>query len=167
MGNSGSKKETKKLQQFRITVIGPPGVGKTQIIQRICNNSFSSEFKDAQTFTSKNIDNKYQLVFTDSPGSFELRGNLHYYLKEADIVFLVFSVDSDPNDLISFLENVDKHNFHCKKVMICNKIDLKDFTYNVNPRIQDFVKEYLYDLKFCSALHNKNIDHLTKNLIIK
>lgn len=163
MGSKFSKK--KILPKLKITVIGPPDSGKTNLIQKICTNKTSDEFIDCKTFSIKKIDNKLDLIFTDSPGTFELRNLLHYYIKGADIVLLVFSVENSPNDIIRFLENVEKFNKFCRKIMVCNKNDLEDFREVNNERILELRKQYNYEIIYVSVKHDMNINKLIKKIL--
>lgn len=163
MGSKNSKSK-QVLPKLNISVIGPPNSGKTYLIQKICTGKTSDEFQDHQTFTSKIVNKKLDLVFTDSPGSFEYRDLLHYYIKGADTILLVFSVENSPNDIIRFLGQVNKNNKYCRKIMVCNKNDLEDFREVNNERIQELKEEYGYEIIYVSVKHNININKLKKRI---
>ena len=99
--------ESEKGKEIKVILLGNSGVGKTSIINRYIFNKFdqNSETTLGSTFFTKEIEkNKdlYKLNLWDTTGQEKYRSITNLFIKGAQIVILVYSVD-----LLSSFEGLD------------------------------------------------------------
>jgi len=104
------------VNELKITFVGDAGVGKTKIIDRIVNNSYTDVYEPSLgiDFISKNI--KYlcqniKLIICDSSGLGKYKGLIPPYARNSLVVFLVYdiSVKSSFDNIpkwITFIRNI-------------------------------------------------------------
>ena len=163
---------------IKIITLGPSGVGKTSIINRIVNNDFKTYENNTINFqfNLKTIDYekknmKLKLNYIDTAGQ-ELYQNIlpKNYIRDSLIVLLVF----DNLDNLEILEKrwykFYKENANVKEskfILVANKSD--EFGVN-RENIKELGNKFAdkIDAFFitCSAKSNDNIDNL-ENIIIK
>ena len=92
------KKDNKDLlKKVQIIIIGDTEVGKTQIINRIVQNNFQSNYKKTIGMNSFNkqieIKNKIiNLVLYDSSGQEKFKSLIEINARESDFIFLVYDI---------------------------------------------------------------------------
>ena len=99
--------ESEKGKEIKVILLGNSGVGKTSIINRYIYNKFdqNSETTLGSTYFTKEIEkNKdlYKLNLWDTTGQEKYRSITNLFIKGAQIVILVYSVD-----LLSSFEGLD------------------------------------------------------------
>ena len=119
---------------FKVILVGDSKVGKTSIIRRYTDNSFTT-----QTLSTIGSDFNYKIIqienaiinlnIWDTAGQDKFRSLTFQYYKRASGVFLVFDVSNRKSfkGILSWLEDV-KNNCpdpNIIKLLIGNKIDLK------------------------------------------
>ena len=120
--------------KFKVVIVGDTSVGKTNLVKRFINNSFSKETKATVgvEFMSQSyiIDNKiYKVELWDTAGQERYKAITAAYYKGAKGALIVYDVTSKET-----FDNVDKwHNDLTTKgspniniVIVGNKTDLKD-----------------------------------------
>jgi len=123
------------VQKKKILILGDVGVGKTSIIHRYVNNSFSMNYKSTigVDFGTKKIqigDNiELQLQFWDVAGSERFDSITKTYYRNADASFIVFDVTRETTlDSVSKWRNIlNKHidpDNSIPVILLANKIEL-------------------------------------------
>lgn len=154
----------------KCTMIGDSCVGKSSIIERIVNNSFSDNKETTlgacyhqQTEIINDISTEIQ--YWDTAGQERYNSLIPMYLRNADIVLLVFDLS-----FINSLENIEKwkrmtdqmlYSNKSKLIILGNKLDLKNV---VDKKIiQDKLSTIKYDYYLeVSAKKNININTIKK-----
>ena len=130
--NFGMDSEEEKATWFKVIFVGDAGVGKTQIINRISNDTFSEVYEPSigVDFWSKNIlfrGQNIKLQMWDTAGQEKYKGLIPSYVRKSSIVFVIFDVstktsfDNIPN-WINFIRTI----VNTTLVLCGNKIDLAE-----------------------------------------
>jgi len=153
--------------QFKILLIGDSGVGKSSIILRYCDNSWTDMFistlgVDFKTRTSDYDGLIIRLQVWDTPNWERFRAAASYY-RAARVILLVFSLTDKTSwdNVRHWQTDIDRYaNEDVPYVIIGNKCDLR------NDRVVDYgnVREYCTacgkDYFETSAKENINIDQV-------
>ena len=122
----------KRNKRVKIVFVGDAGVGKTQIINRFMNNSFSDVYLETivnsyhKTINSNGKIIKLQLW--DTAGQERFRAITRTYYKSAHLIVFVYAVD-DKNtfdNIQIWVEDVKTQNKDAKLLLVGNKCDLKE-----------------------------------------
>lgn len=119
---------------YKVVVLGTSGVGKTAIVQRLVDNTFSTdgqstvgvEFK-SQTITTD--EEKTKLNIWDTAGQERFRSVSKAYFRNAVGAILVFAINDQVsfNDLDGWLDDLHKlASPNAVIVLVGNKADLND-----------------------------------------
>ena len=157
------------IKMFNIITLGDSGVGKTSIINRFIDNIFDNNISSTigMNFRIKemivNEKDKVKLKLTDTCGQEKYRALTKTYLKNADVVLFVFSMDdNDPfNNIAEWIKLFKENN--CKeenapKYLVGNKSDLKIEVKK--SLIDEFAKKNDIPFISTSAKENKCINEL-------
>lgn len=159
--------QAEKFYRLKLVLLGDSGVGKTSIIQKIIFNLFivNTNPTIGAAFQTFNIDNKYKIDVWDTAGQERFHSLIPMYLKGANIIFIVLSIDKSDkeiDDQINFWLNfIDINKAYLSKdfkmMLLFNKIDINQ-NYSIH-------KKYTEDTRFystitTSAKMNINIDKL-------
>jgi small GTP-binding protein len=158
---------------YKVTIIGQGGVGKSSIVDRVVRNYFNDKTVNTigaafSTITFKN--HKFQIW--DTAGQERFKSLIPMYLRNSRIVLMVYDVTDEAS-----LETIETHwldfvktNTHnaaipCDILVIGNKNDLDDGTRNnvVQPLIyhaQDLCEIYRLPHLLVSAKTGANIDKI-------
>lgn len=98
---------------LKFVIIGDSGVGKSNILLRYINNTFSDEFKTTVgvEFGAKNLEVNgriYRIQIWDTAGQENFRGATMGLLKGVDAILIVFSLSERYNE---FQVNTSKKEF--------------------------------------------------------
>ena len=119
--------------KYKLCFIGDSYVGKTSILNRIVNGTFSEEYQATigLDFQSKNITinnkNNIQILLYDTAGQEKFRSLIPMYLRDSNINVLIYDISCKDsfNHLDDWLNEMpipNKDNFFC--CLIGNKSDL-------------------------------------------
>lgn len=158
---------------YKVTIIGQGGVGKSSIVDRVVRNYFNEKTANTigaafSTITFKN--HKFQIW--DTAGQERFKSLIPMYLRNSRIVLMVYDVTDEAS-----LETIETHwldfvktntrnsAIPCDIIVIGNKQDLDDGTRNavVQPLIyhaQDLCEIYQLPHLLVSAKTGKNIDEI-------
>lgn len=120
--------------QIKLLMIGDSSVGKTCLLLRYANDSFSSMFITTIgiDFKIKNIvlDNKrIKLQIWDTAGQERFRTITTSYFRGAQGIFIVYDVTERESfkNISNWLSNIEMYSdFSVDKILIGNKCDIKD-----------------------------------------
>ena len=112
----------------KIILIGPSGVGKSSLIERIINDNFSeqklSTIRPEKKFVKVDLKNhsSINLQYIDTAGQEKYLPNLTYFLDNVDIIIFV----NDHKQIKALNSIVEKKILLSDKLVICciNKMDL-------------------------------------------
>ena len=158
------------VTRHKIIFVGDAGVGKTTILSRIMDNSFSETYEPSigVDFMSKNIKfrgKNIKLQMWDTAGQEKYKGLIPSYVRNSSIVFIVYDISSK----ISF-NNVPKWINFVKTIesttlILCgNKIDLNNREVQKEEGLQLAQKEGIAFFEV-SAKTEENIKNMFYNVV--
>ena len=125
-----------ELPKYKLIFLGDQNVGKSAILNRFVNDTFSEEYQSTigLDFQSKNIqiDNQeIHLLLYDTAGQEKFRSLIPMYTRDANIILLVYDVTSKEsfNNLSIWLNEGNNSNIKKEEIIylvVGNKTDLDD-----------------------------------------
>lgn len=161
----------------KIIVVGDPGVGKTSLVQRYCQNAFSTERKVTigVDFGVKELEINGKVVtlrFWDTAGQERYSPTIpRMYFKDAHGAFVV--CDKSKKDTLlsvsAWKNSIDKHvSSPIPAILLANKCDLIDKCECTSEEIQKKAQELDFEASFeTSALEKKGFDEAIVELVKK
>ncbi|MHA1891652.1 MAG: Rab family GTPase [Promethearchaeota archaeon] len=131
------------ILRLKLVLLGHQHVGKTSIANRYTKNIFSNRYiyTIGCDFFIKNLtccEQEIKLIIHDIGGQVEFRDLRYRYMKNADIVFIVYDLNSEASfDIEAFIEDSKSLETNPLIVIVGNKLDLV-FLEKIN---QDKIKE--------------------------
>ncbi len=152
--------------RFKIVLVGEEAVGKTSLILRFINNSFTENYIPTLgvNFMTKdlNIETEIRLIIWDIGGQTSWKAKLPLYLKGADGAIIAFDL-TRPNtftaleDWITHVKTICGE--HTPFVVVGNKSDLIDLRKIKEKQVKNFLKKQEYSDYFeSSAKTGANIE---------
>ena len=162
-----------EIPKYKLIFLGDQGVGKSCILNRFMNNTFTEEYQATigLDFQSKNvqIDNQdVHLLLYDTAGQEKFRSLIPMYTRDANIILLVYEVTSKDsflhlNHWLNDLTTVKKDEVIF--VVVGNKTDLEDKREVSREEGEQFAKDNDYLFAEVSAKNGKGFQDLFyKNL---
>jgi Ras-related protein Rab-6A len=162
-----------EIPKYKLIFLGDQGVGKSCILNRFMNNTFTEEYQATigLDFQSKNvqIDNQdIHLLLYDTAGQEKFRSLIPMYTRDANIILLVYEVTSKDsflhlNHWLNDLTTVKKDEVIF--VVVGNKTDLEDKREVSREEGEQFAKDNDYLFAEVSAKNGKGFQDLFyKNL---
>ena len=141
----------------KISFIGDSNVGKTSIIQKYLKDNKSDTKFGPEIYVTQNDKIKYYVW--DIPGWQKQKSFLNLYLKDSDLIILVF--DKLHIHQLSYWLNYLNHQYYMIDVfLVQNKIDECVFT-NLDDEVRDIIiKHDIRKYVECSTETDINIDFL-------
>lgn len=129
-----SRQESPFDMQIKLLMIGDSGVGKTCLLLRYANSSFSPTFITTIgiDFKIKNIElggKRIKLQIWDTAGQERFRTITTSYFRGAQGILLVYDVTdrSSFNSIRNWVGQINQHaDVHVNKILIGNKCDMQD-----------------------------------------
>lgn len=159
-----------------VSIIGAPNVGKSTLLNQLIGEKIAIISSKPQTTRNRILAVKttpeYQMIFLDTPGIHQARGNLNVAmvhtalatLATVDLILFLVEAHSPDNQsnqrVLEALQDVDTHT-----LLVLNKIDLV-----LAESLPDIIERFerLYPFKGCasiSALHAIGIDELLAQIL--
>ena len=168
---------TAEAQIIKIVFLGDSGVGKTSIINRYCDNEFTTMFNSTKSAIFKKasvylecLHTEIELRIWDTAGQETYRSLASFYCKDTNAIFLVYDITNQKSfDALPYWINKVKQYSpeDCLFTIIGNKSDCID-KIAVD---MDLGKEYAMknDAVFIStsAKDNVNIKALFENVVMR
>ena len=162
-----------EIPKYKLIFLGDQGVGKSCILNRFMNDTFTEEYQATigLDFQSKNvkIDNQdIHLLLYDTAGQEKFRSLIPMYTRDANIILLVYEVTSKDsflhlNHWLNDLTTVKKDEVIF--VVVGNKTDLEDKREVSREEGEQFAKDNDYLFAEVSAKNGEGFQDLFyKNL---
>ncbi|KAF0713294.1 hypothetical protein DYB26_004833, partial [Aphanomyces astaci] len=152
--------------QIKLLMIGDSGVGKTCLLLRYANDSFSPTFITTIgiDFKVKNIDldgKKIKLQIWDTAGQERFRTITTSYFRGAQGILLVYDVTDRAsfNSIRNWVGQIQQHaDVHVNKILVGNKCDMLDDKVVSTEEGQALADEYGIKFFETSAKNNINVE---------
>jgi len=158
--------------QIKLLMIGDSGVGKTCLLLRYANDSFSPTFITTIgiDFKIKNIDidgTKIKLQIWDTAGQERFRTITTSYFRGAQGILLVYDVTDRRSfeSIRNWISQIQQHaDVHVNKILVGNKCDMLDEKVVSTEEGEKLAKEFGIQFFECSAKNNINVDDSFVNI---
>lgn len=152
--------------QIKLLMIGDSGVGKTCLLLRYANDSFSPTFITTIgiDFKIKNIDidgTKIKLQIWDTAGQERFRTITTSYFRGAQGILLVYDVTDRRSfeSIRNWISQIQQHaDVHVNKLLVGNKCDMLDEKVVSTEEGEKLAKEFGIPFYECSAKNDINVD---------
>ena len=151
---------------LQLLMIGDSGVGKTCLLLRYANDSFSPTFITTIgiDFKIKNVDidgKRIKLQIWDTAGQERFRTITTSYFRGAQGILLVYDVTDRRSfeSIRNWVSQIQQHaDVHVNKILVGNKCDMLDEKVVSTEEGQKLSKEFGIDFFECSAKNNINVE---------
>lgn len=151
---------------FKLLLIGDSGVGKTSILFRFSDDSFTSTFIstigiDFKIRTIEMDGKKIKLQIWDTAGQERFRTITTAYYRGAMGIMLVYDVTSEKSfeNITQWIKNIETHaSDDVEKMILGNKCDINDKRVVSTEAGEQLAEEYSVTLMETSAKSNINIE---------
>jgi small GTP-binding protein len=144
--------ELDKEFKFKITVIGDGGVGKTSLIQKFTNDSFTTDYiktigAQFSVFDKEIKDDNVKLLFWDIAGQDDFNFLRPAFFNDSRAAIVVYSLEDNDlgvdsfNHIESWVKDIYSYCGEIPVVVFGNKVDLIDEKQLDTSKIAELVKE--------------------------
>lgn len=152
--------------QIKLLMIGDSGVGKTCLLLRYANDSFSPTFITTIgiDFKIKNIDidgKRVKLQIWDTAGQERFRTITTSYFRGAQGIVLVYDVTDRRSfeSIRNWISQIQQHaDVHVNKILVGNKCDMLDEKVVSSEEGQKLAKEFEMEFWEASAKNDVNVE---------
>mmetsp|Transcript_7027 Transcript_7027/g.10995 ORF Transcript_7027/g.10995 Transcript_7027/m.10995 type:complete len:207 (-) Transcript_7027:284-904(-) len=152
--------------QCKLLMIGDSGVGKTCLLLRYANDSFSPTFITTIgiDFKIKNVEvdgKRIKLQIWDTAGQERFRTITTSYFRGAQGILLVYDVTDRRSfeSIRNWISQIQQHaDVHVNKILVGNKCDMLDEKVVSTEEGQRLAKEFGVDFFECSAKNDINVE---------
>ena len=157
--------------KLKIIFLGETSVGKSSIIKRYITGNFEELFISTigADFFDKTIsinDTKITLEIMDTCGQERYKSLSQNYIRNADGIIFVFDVTNTDsfNAIKKWLITAEETETNFQKILVGNKIDLKDLRLVLKENMMDFAEKKNMKCFETSAKDNINIELIFKEI---
>uniref|UniRef100_A0A915LDZ6 Ras-related protein Rab-13 n=1 Tax=Romanomermis culicivorax TaxID=13658 RepID=A0A915LDZ6_ROMCU len=151
---------------FKLLLIGDSGVGKTCILYRFSDDTFSSSFISTIgiDFKIKTIEfdgKRIRLQIWDTAGQERFHTITTSYYRGAMGIMLVYDITNTKSfeNITKWLRNIDQHaNSDVERMLLANKCDVVDKRVITKERGEQIAREHNLPFLETSAKANINVD---------
>lgn len=152
--------------QIKLLMIGDSGVGKTCLLLRYANDSFSPTFITTIgiDFKIKNVDidgKRVKLQIWDTAGQERFRTITTSYFRGAQGIVLVYDVTDRRSfeSIRNWISQIQQHaDVHVNKILVGNKCDMVDEKVVSTEEGKKLAKEFGMDFWEASAKNDTNVE---------
>ena len=163
------------VYEFKIILIGDPGVGKTSIMSKFVTNEFQSiytatigvEFKIKEIYTNNSC---ARLKIWDTCGQEKFRAITRQYFKNSNGVFIVFDLSNKETikRLNVWMKDIkDNVNNDFFIFLIGNKMDIKNRDISISEEAKQFANDKKINYYEVSAKTGSGIYNVFEKMCIK
>lgn len=153
--------------QIKLLMIGDSGVGKTCLLLRYANDSFSPTFITTIgiDFKIKNVDiegTRIKLQIWDTAGQERFRTITTSYFRGAQGILLVYDVTDRRSfeSIRNWISQIQQHaDVHVNKILVGNKCDIVQDKVVSTEEGEKLAKEFGIPFWECSAKNDINVDN--------
>jgi small GTP-binding protein len=161
--------------KYKVIIVGPSGVGKTSIIQRLVDNTFSDEGQSTVGVEFKSYEltvdsNSVRLNIWDTAGQERFRSVSKSYFRTAVGAVLVFAVNDQVSfrDLDSWMQDVQQlATPNAAIILVGNKTDLTETRQVTEEEARGYAARHNVDYVETSAKAATGIDDAFVRLVRK
>lgn len=165
--------DEKEYEIVKILTLGDINVGKTSIILRFVNDTFTMDYKSTIGVDMKMINVEYnthtaQLVIWDSTGQERFQSMTKNYYKNSDVLLLIYDV----KDIKSFSQTevwlkgiIENKTDNALVYLVANKIDCGADRVVSREQGELIAKKYKIHYFEVSAMSGINIDELFEDIV--
>ena len=157
-------------KKYKLLIIGEASVGKTSIMCRYVDNSFSENYKSSVgiDFRIKQINHKndkFKVQIIDTAGQERFRTIGKSYYREVRGIFIVFDLtDKDTFEQLDYwIQSINEVVYIQNIIILANKCDLQAEV--TDDEINNYKNKTNYDIIKVSAKNNINIKESFKKMI--
>ncbi|MFT7859732.1 MAG: Rab family GTPase [Sulfurimonas sp.] len=152
---------------YKVVMIGDFGVGKTSLVKRFVENSFSEEYLSTigVSISKKTLDNS-TIMLWDIEGQTEFKPISIQYLLGAKAFIIVADIQRQ-----NTIESIKKHIELCRSVIkdapICIALNKSDLTHNIDDNLFDTLTQFsdnIINVSKTSAKEDLGVDILFDSL---
>lgn len=157
-----------KIRAFRAVFVGPPLVGKSQLIHQITNNELIEHIiplpgprHTRMLFKDENLE--YFIDFIDPPGDPIARDLTLRYINGSTLVILIYDVtnlETFNTDVMYWAAKIHESN-SLSHILLANKTDLPNRTISKELG-EKYAKQFLFSYCECSAITEEGIKDILK-----
>ena len=157
----------------KLLLIGDSGVGKSCIMMRFADDSFSSSFITTigidfkiKTITLNN--KKIKLQIWDTAGQERFRTITTAYYRGAMGIIMVYDITDELSfsNIRNWMLNIETHaSINVKKIMVGNKIDMESYRVVTREKGENLANEYDMNFFETSARENINITEMFTTMV--
>ena len=157
----------------KLLLIGDSGVGKSCIMMRFADDSFSSSFITTigidfkiKTITLNN--KKIKLQIWDTAGQERFRTITTAYYRGAMGIIMVYDITDELSfsNIRNWMLNIETHaSINVKKIMVGNKIDMESYRVVTREKGENLANEYDMNFFETSARENINIAEMFTTMV--
>ena len=156
------------IPQYKITLIGDNGTGKSSLTRRFMNNSFNTTYAatiglDFESKTMHLSNRALKLQIWDCAGQDQYSRLIPDYIKDAAVVFIVFDVTQKQsyNSLSKWIEMARTGRPDGSPIiLVANKTDLTEKRVITTEEIADFARNQNLSFVETSAKNSSNVAEL-------
>lgn len=162
------------IEEFKISILGSGGVGKSALTLRFIRNCFVQEWdptvEDAYSKIFEINSKKTKLSILDTAGQDNFESMRPHWLRDKDGYIFVFALNSSESfqDLDKFVKLHEEINYerNVPIILVGNKTDIKE--RSISQEIaQNLAKKVNAKYIETSALNGENVEEIFKNIVIQ
>ena len=162
------------ISNFKVVFIGYVDVGKTQIFNRIIENTFFEEYNPSMstTFNRKTINfngENIKLELWDTSGNKNFKQLAKIFYSNSNLIVFVYAIDDKKTFkyIQDWVEEIKKENVNAKFLLVGNKCDLEDQRKVTTEEAKQYAKTNNMKFIEVSAKKGTNIEKMFNSSLLK
>jgi small GTP-binding protein len=178
MPHTQNDRDPQKSNSIKGIMVGPQGVGKTQLAECFCNamfklstDSMPTQLYESHHYTfSRETGQEVNMQLVDTSGNPNFSKSIKHFYNDKDVVFLCFALNSKQSfdELAKWNNNIDenvKGQSNVKKFLVGTKKDLENERQVTFEDANAFAKKHGFSYSEVSANDKISVDTLFKSAV--